>query len=166
MISASNASGFSRRRGRVEQSRPRRFGEISLPIAAELYLRQKQCLPSMGDKLQAKYHRTFQTKTAMAVGIVQRLVPQLTGFDKPIEIIVDGGYAKDTVLLPLGKLDNVTTITRLRRDAAVFDMPPPRKQGQRGRPKIYGERIAMKAMVEDAEGWQYAECYLTNLMPL
>jgi hypothetical protein len=131
------------------------FGEISLPIAAELYLRQKEI-----NKLQAKYNRKFQTKTAMAVNIVQRLVPQFTRFGKPIEIIVDGGYAKDTVLLPLGKIDNVTTITRLRRDAVVFDVPiVPAKKG-RGRPKTYGERIAMKAMVEDEKGWQYVECRL------
>ena len=130
MISASNASGFSHRRGRVEQSRPRRFGEISLPIAAELYLRQKEI-----DKLQAKYHRTFQTKTAMAVAIVQRLVPKFTGFGKPIEVIFDGGYAKDTVLLPLDKLDNVTTITRLRRDAVVFELPIILIKKGRGRPK-------------------------------
>ena len=129
------------------------FGEISLPIAAELYLRQKEI-----DKLQAKYHRTFQTKTAMAVAIIQRLVPRFTRFGKPIEVIVDGGYAKDTVLLPLGKMENVTMITRLRRDAAVFDVPPPRKQGQRGAPKKYGERIDMKAMVEDKQGWQTVEC--------
>jgi hypothetical protein len=131
------------------------FGEISLPIAAELYLRQKEI-----DKLKAKYNRKFQTKTAMAVGIVERLVPQFTGFGKPIEIIVDGGYANDTVLLPLAKLDKVTTITRLRRDAAVFDVPPPRKQGQRGAPKKYGERIAMKAMVENEKDWQYVACRL------
>ena len=129
------------------------FGEISLPIAAELYLRQKEI-----DKLQAKYKRTFQTKTAMAVAIVQRLVPKFKGFGKPIEVIVDGGYAKDTVLLPLGKLAGVTTITRWRRDAAVFDLPPPRKPGQRGRPKTYGERIDMKAMIENEEGWHDVEC--------
>ena len=131
------------------------FGEISLPIAAELYLRQKEI-----DKLQSKYNRKFRTKTAMAVAIVERLVPYFKGFDKPIEIIVDGGYAKDTVLLPLCKLDNVTTITRLRRDAAVFDVPPPRKKGQRGASKKYGERIDIKVMVADEDGWQVVECRL------
>ena len=64
------------------------------------YLRQKEI-----GKLQEKYDRKFQTKTSMAVEIVKRLVPYFTAFDKPIEIIVDGGYAKDTVLLPLDKLD-------------------------------------------------------------
>jgi hypothetical protein len=153
MMSASNASGFSRRRGSVEQNRPRRFGEVSLPIAAKLYLRQKEI-----DKLQAKYNRKFQTKTAMAVAMIQRLVPKFTGFGRPIEVIFDGGYAKDTVLLPLGNLENVTTITRLRCDAAVFELPVvPAKKG-RGRPKTYGGRIDTKAMMEDEEGWCYVEC--------
>jgi hypothetical protein len=64
------------------------------------------------------------------------------------------------VLLPLGKLDNVTTITRLRRDAVVFDVPPLRKKGQRGHTKVSGDRIDMKAMVEDEKGWRYVECRL------
>jgi len=75
------------------------FGEISFPVAAELYLRQKEI-----DKLKDKYKREFQTKTTMAVNIVKRLTPKFAGFDKPIEVIVDGGYAKDTVLLPLKEL--------------------------------------------------------------
>jgi hypothetical protein len=53
------------------------FGEISFPVAAELYLRHKEI-----DKLPSKYHRTFQTKTAMAVGIVQHLAPKLTGVEQ------------------------------------------------------------------------------------
>ena len=62
------------------------FGEISLPIAAELDLRHKEI-----DKLQTKSNRKFQTKTAMAVAVVEHLVPKFTGFGKPIEVIVDGG---------------------------------------------------------------------------
>ena len=129
------------------------FGEISFPIAAELYLRQKEIV-----KPQGKYDGKFKTKTTMAVDIVKRLTPKFKDFDKTIEIIVDGGYAKDTVLLPLGKLDNVVTITRLRRDAALFEVPPPRKKGQRGATKKYGTRIDVKAKVESKHGWRYVEC--------
>ena len=74
------------------------------------------------------FPKNNQTKTTMAVNIVKRLVPKFAGFDKPIEVIVDGGYAKDTVLLPLKELCNITTITRLRRDAVVFEVPPPKKK--------------------------------------
>jgi hypothetical protein len=56
----------------------------------------------------------------MAVDMLKRLVPKFAAFDKKIEVIVDGGYANETVLVPLGKLDNVITITRLRRDAVLF----------------------------------------------
>ena len=95
----------------------------------------------------------------MALNIVKRLVPKFVGFDKPIEVIVDGGYAKDTVLLPLKDLCNVTTITRLRRDAVVFEVPLPRKKGQRGRLKTYDDRIDMKAMAESKHGWATVECW-------
>jgi hypothetical protein len=129
------------------------FGEISFPIAVELYLRQKEI-----DKLKGKYARKFKMKTAMCVSIVKRLRPKLARFDKEIEIIVDGGYAKDTVLVPLGKLKGVVTITRLRRDAVLHELPPKQKKGQRGRPKVYGERMDVKAKVESNRGWQYIEC--------
>jgi len=49
------------------------FGEISFPIAAELYLRQKEI-----DKLKEKYDRKFQTKTTMAVQMIKRLVPKFS----------------------------------------------------------------------------------------
>ena len=131
------------------------FGEISFPIAAELYLRQTEI-----DKLEAKYGRVFRKKTAIVVEMVKRLVPKFKAFGKPIEIIVDGGYAKDTVLIPLGQLDNVITTTRLRRDAVLFEiLTPPTKRG-RGRPRVYGDRIAMKSMVESDEGWETIECKL------
>ncbi len=74
-------------------------------------------------------------------------------YGKTIEIIVDGGYAKDTVLLPLQKMEEVVTITRLRRDAALFEVPPSRKKGQRGATKKYGDRIDVKAKVASKHGW-------------
>ncbi|MCL2623932.1 MAG: transposase [Planctomycetaceae bacterium] len=129
------------------------FGEISFPMDAVLYLRQKEI-----DKLDEKYGRQFKPKTTIVVEMVKRLVPKFKAFEKKIEILVDGGYAKDTVLLPLGDLKNVTTITRLRRDAALFEIPPqPEKKG-RGRPKTYGNRIDVKSMVEEESGWRYVEC--------
>jgi hypothetical protein len=129
------------------------FGEVSFPIAAELYLRKKGIA-----KLQTKYDRTFKTKTTIAVEMVKRLVAKSKDFEKTLEIIVNGGYAKDTVLLPLGKLANVVTITRLRRDAALFEIPPkPAKRG-RGRPRLYDTRINLKALVESPDGWEEVEC--------
>jgi hypothetical protein len=116
-------------------------------------LRQKEI-----DKLDAKYGRVFQTKTAIAVAIIKRLVLQFKGFEKRIEFVVDGGYAKDSVLLPLAELTNVVTITRLRRDAALFEIPPKSTERKRGRPRVYGDKIDVKSMVESKSGWRFIEC--------
>jgi hypothetical protein len=129
------------------------FGEVSFPIAAELYLRQKDI-----ELLKEKYARKFRAKTEMVVAIVKRLVPLFQVFNKDIEIIVDGGYAKDTVLVPLGKLKGIITITRLRCDAALYESPQaPTKRG-RGRPKKYGDKIDVKSMMDFPDDWQIVEC--------
>lgn len=129
------------------------FGEMAFPIAGELYLRRKEIA-----KLQTKYARPFRPKTRIAVAMVERLVPQFTAFGKPIEVIVDGGYAKQSVLVPLAKMPGVTTITRLRRDAVLFEIPPNPTCVKRGRPRLYGERIDLKPMAESPDGWRRVTC--------
>jgi len=47
------------------------------------------------------------------------LVPK---FKKFVKSIVDGGYENNTMLIPLEKLDNVTTITRLLESNEVATM--------------------------------------------
>jgi hypothetical protein len=37
-------------------------------------------------------------------------------------------------------LPNVSLITRLRLDAALYDPPPPRRPGEKGRPRVKGDR--------------------------
>jgi hypothetical protein len=41
----------------------------------------------------------------------------------------------------VNSVDNVHVITRGRPDAALYEMPPPKKPGQRGRPRVRGERL-------------------------
>jgi hypothetical protein len=110
------------------------------------------------DKLARKYAREFKTKMTIAVAMVKRLLPLFQGFNKKIEIIVDGGYAKESVLVPLGELKDVVTITRLRCDAALYEVPLiPTKRG-RGRPRKYGNKIDVKSMIASTEDWQMIEC--------
>ena len=94
----------------------------------------------------------------IAVEMLNRLVPKFKGFEKTIEIIVDGGYANESVLSPLDKLANVVVITRLRRDAALFEIPVQPTVRGRGRPKKYGNRIDTPSMVASLDGWQEVEC--------
>jgi hypothetical protein len=62
--------------------------------------------------LKGKYKTLqFSPKTEMIVKMFNRLRPYFAGFDKRIELIVNGGYAKKSVLVPLSQEENVCVIT-------------------------------------------------------
>ena len=45
-------------------------------------------------------------------------------------------------------------VSRLRKDAALYDVPPPRRKGQRGRPRTYGRRLGLAQRATHRHGWQ------------
>jgi hypothetical protein len=52
-------------------------------------------------------------------------------------LVADGAYAPLAGRLPA----RVVLISRLRADAALYELPSPRKPGQRGRPRLKGARL-------------------------
>ena len=62
-----------------------------------------------------------------------------------VELIMDGAYATKAWR---GLPDHVTVTTRMRANAAVFALAPPRT-GKRGRPALKGARLASLAMLAE-----------------
>jgi hypothetical protein len=124
------------------------WGVIALPLLARLYVRDVD-LPAIGPK-----HRpAFRTKLEMGVELVRWSLTWLRYTGKPIWAVADGAYAKAPFLKPLLAL-GVTIVSRLRKDAALFDVPGPRRPGRPGRPRIYGERrIELARRAADRRGW-------------
>ncbi|MDR3110694.1 MAG: transposase [Planctomycetaceae bacterium] len=56
--------------------------------------------------------------------------------------------------------ENVCVITRVRKDEKLFDLPPQREKGQRGRPKLKGDKICMNLRASHKQGWQETKCQL------
>jgi DDE superfamily endonuclease len=54
--------------------------------------------------------------------------------------VADSGFAALEWLALVARLPRVSVITRLRLDAALYDPPPLRAPGQRGRPRLKGKR--------------------------
>jgi hypothetical protein len=55
----------------------------------------------------------------------------------------------------------VTVVSRLRKDAALFDVPPPSKKRGRGRPRKYGtKRIHLKRRAAHPLGWETITCFV------
>jgi hypothetical protein len=58
--------------------------------------------------------------------------------ERSIRLCADGAYA----CLAGRGLPRTEVISRMRRDAALYEPPPPRRRGQRGRPRKKGRRLA------------------------
>ena len=70
--------------------------------------------------------------------------------ERSFQLACDGAYAR----LCGAKLDRIHVTSRLRRDAAVYELAPPRT-GRRGRPRKKGDRLpALAVMAASATGWR------------
>jgi DDE superfamily endonuclease len=87
--------------------------------------------------------------------VLRRWYPQ-----REIVATADRAYASLKLLDCCRKLSNpITFITRLRLDAALYEPAPPRRPGQRGRPRLKGERLPNLSEVAEnpATVWEPTE---------
>jgi hypothetical protein len=137
-----------------------RFGAIGLPLLGRLYVRKKDV-----PKLPPPAKLPFRTKVEMAAESVAWLGSQLPDRGEPPWVAVDGGYAKREFLKPAQRAGFVV-VTRLRRDAVLYDLPPVLPPGQRrgrGRPPIYGKnRISLAKRAGQRRGWSTVEARSTT----
>jgi hypothetical protein len=125
------------------------WGTIALPLLARLYVRRKD-LP----RVPPDHRPAFRTKLELAVELVRWAVIWLGFLGKSLWVVADGAYAKAAFLKPLHAL-GVTVVSRLRKDAALCSVPGPRRPGQRGRTRRYGEhRIDLAKRAGQKRGWR------------
>jgi hypothetical protein len=131
------------------------FGALALPLRAMLYVRRKTMV-----KIPKWRNWTFATKLVLAARLVEWLAPLVKQAGKTLWVVVDGGYAKAPFLKRVLRA-GVTVIGRLRKDAALRDLPRKLRRGERrrGRPPIYGKnKISLAKRAAHREGWQVAQC--------
>ena len=134
------------------------WGTIGLPLVAMLYVRAKDIA-----QIPRQFGWTFATKLVLAVKAVTWLAALLAKAGKRLWVVADGAYAKRPFLRPLIAL-GVVVVSRLRKDAALWDLPPTPQKGWRrgrGRPRKYGRnRISLAKRAGQKRGWQTVECVL------
>lgn len=139
------------------------WGPLALPLRAMLYVR-KQTIATIPRR--RRWHR-FATKLQLAARLVEWLVPLLKRANKTVWVVVDGGYTKAPFLRRVLKLSGVHVVGRLRKDAALRDLPPQLKKGQRrgrGRPRKYGKHaISLAKRAGQQRGWRTIECTVYGL---
>jgi hypothetical protein len=126
------------------------WGVIALPLRSLLYVRQMDV-----PHLAAKYGWEFRTKHQLAAELVSWFVAIIRslGIGSKVWAVVDGAYAARPFLDPVLAL-GVVVVSRLRKDAALYDLPPEREPGQRGRPRKYGDRLSLAKRAAHPQGWQ------------
>jgi len=124
------------------------WGVIALPLWSLMYVREVDV-----PKLAAKYGNwEFRTKHELGVALLTWFMQAITrlGVKAKVWLVVDGAYAARPFLIPVLAM-NIVVVSRLRRDACLYDLPP---QGSHGN-RIYGkQKISLAKRAAHQQGWQ------------
>jgi len=100
----------------------------------------------------------YRTRPELAVELLHMLRDAL-GPDRPIHALGDSAYGGKSVTRNLPA--NTTAISRLPMNAALYDLAPARRKGQKGCPRKKGERLpSPKEMATRKSGWRTATVHI------
>lgn len=121
---------------------------VALPVLFRLYQSSKRGGTVDGPARRTRGVRSHAAQTAHAalprrtkLELAREVVGIVAGWagERSVWVVADSAYAGRTLLE--GRPPHVHLISRLRRDAALWTPPPPRRPGQRGRPRRRGVRL-------------------------
>jgi hypothetical protein len=119
---------------------------IALPLRSLMYVREIDV-----PKLVEKYDWEFRTKHQLGVELLTWFITTLRtlGVKTTVWLVVDGVYAARPFLLPILEL-GIVIVSRLRKDACLFDLPAEDSHGNR----IYGKnKISLAKRAGHCQGW-------------
>ena len=104
----------------------------------------------LGLPINMRLHRKNQASLIeLAVQMINEVRQWLP--EKLFRVVGDGFYAT----LAGKALNAVTIISRIRRDANLYDLPPKRRKKKRGRPRKRGKKLAkLEKMAAHIQNWQ------------
>jgi hypothetical protein len=104
----------------------------------------------LGLPINMRLHRKKQkTLIELATEMIQQVGEWLP--KRALRVVGDGFYAT----LAGKPLVNVTVVSRIRRDARLYDLPPKRRAKRRGRPRTKGKKLAkLEKMAAHVQNWK------------
>jgi len=124
------------------------WGTMGLPLLAKMYVRAKDIA-----QLPGQYQVPFQDKLQQGGELVQWASECCKRLGKALWVVTDGGYTKRRFIKPVVAA-GVTLITRLRKDAGLYDLPAKVEKCKQGRPRIYGRhKISLLRKARQKHGW-------------
>lgn len=86
-------------------------------------------------EVRGRRHQRLTERAWQAIHLIMRWLPQRT-----VIFVADSSFAVLELLSLVSTTQGASLITRLRLDAQLYAPAPPRKKGQKGRPRLKGER--------------------------
>ena len=105
--------------------------------------------------LAARIHEGLVFSNRDKRSLLDKMIELLASLalDTPFYFVADAYYASCKIVLPLLDAGN-HLITRVRKNAVAYFPAPVPKQRKRGRPKVYGDKILLKSLFDEAESMQ------------
>ncbi len=130
---------------------------VSLMLLAEVsWARRVWALPFLTvlapsrryHEARGRRHKTITDWARQMLCLLRRWLP-----DRDLVVVADRTYATLKLLAACQAMTPpITFLTRLRLDAVLHDPPPPRQPGQKGRPRIVGDRQpSLQAVLADPD---------------
>lgn len=120
---------------------------ISLPVNARLYRKEKDC----------DEKHPFRTRQQLLVEMVREFASWVPG--RVVELVADGAYPCEDVAKGLPPKGVFTS--RLRSDAALYDLPKPPAKPRPGRPRQRGKRLlAPPRMASRVRAWKHVKAVM------
>ena len=113
----------------------------------------------------ARYDRRKGRRHQMVTDYAQQMLVCLRRWlpERDLVVVCDGGYAKREFLLHCQSMSKpIVVITKLRKDASLYQPAPPRRPGQIGRPRVVGARLPSPTAVLDDPATQWTPCRATG----
>ena len=110
------------------------------------------------DRQKGRRHKRFADYAQQMLDCLRRWLP-----DQDLVVVCDGGYAKREFLLHCQSMSRpIVVITKLRKDASLYQPAPPRRPGQIGRPRVVGARLPSPTAVLEDPHTQWTPCRATT----
>lgn len=108
----------------------------------------------LGLPINMRLHRKdSDTLIALAKQMIQEVKEWFP--ERPLRVVADGFYACLAGRTP----DNTVLISRIKRNAKLFDLAPKRNEKRRGRPRTKGKRLPCpENMAASVRDWKRVEC--------
>src|SRR6266568_8419751 len=129
---------------------------FALPVLFRLYVgakrggerqRAAQAQTRVGPRLQVARTAHAERRQATKLELLREMAALVAHWaeGRMVYLVVDSAYAGRTVLED--RPANVHVVSRLRLDAALYAPPPPRRPGQKGRPRRRGDRLPARSQL-------------------